>query len=553
MILFVQDFAWFAVVLRALLLTLQTLTLGGVVFLAFLQPGEDIPAAMPRCLRWLKRASIALAAVGAAYVVVNSTVLMISVGLHLRDLLTADYFVSGCITAALGVEIAVIARRCERRPSAILLQRVLPALALGLMVNDVFTSHAVSRMENRWLLAAMTLVHQLAAAAWLGVLPFLLMAMRAAEATPERMRPVLRRFTYAAVSGAVALAVTGVVMSWFYVGSAPALYGTAYGVMVVSKAIMLLLLVAMGAMNFRTGRLAEFGRGTLALLRRFTELELIAAFSLVLMAASLTSQPPGIDLVEGRLTPAEIADHFKPRMPVLQHPPLESLAPATSAEEAALHPDDLERAAAHTNRDPDLAWSEFEHNWAGIFLIAIGVMGVIAATPGGQWARFWPLIFIVMSIFLMIFSDPENWPLGPIGYWQSFSDPEVLVHRVALSFLIIFGIFETGVQTGRLALKWGLVFPTLSVAAASAFLVHTHALGNVKLELLTEISHTPISVLGILAGALRLVQIWLTADRARLAGDSDAKRLDGPIRFAAIAWPLCMLLAGVVLVNYREG
>ena len=327
-----------------------------------------------------------------------------------------------------------------------------------------------------------------------------------------------------------------------------ALYGTAYGVLVASKASCCCFW-ELSAANLRAGRESGFLLANVTLIKRVSEFELLAAFAVLLMAASLTSQPPGVDLVEGRVAMPDLVQHFRPTKPTLKHPPLESLAPVTPIEESLRNPDDLERAAAHTNSDPDLAWSQFEHNWAGIFLIAIGVLGVVSAYPKGRSATAWPLIFIAMSIF----SDPENWPLGPISFWESFSDPEVALHRVVLSFLMIFGLFEAGVQSGRLAEKWSYVFPTLAILASCSLLIHSHALGNVRLETFTEISHIPISIFGLLTDALRLLQLWLRRDRARLIESGGAAKLARPIHLASLACPVCLIVAGIVLVNYREG
>ncbi len=399
-------------------------------------------------------------------------------------------------------------------------------------------------------------MHQGAAASWLGGLAFFVLAIRTPGLEPASARRLLQRFTVVAIGSVVTLIVTGVLLSVFFIGSVQALYGTAYGVMVVSKAIMLLVLLVIGGANFLAGRAAGFGQAAFSLLRRFSELELITAFTVILLAASLTSQPPGVDLVDGRLTLPEIAEYMHPQPPLLLHPPLEAMSPATPLDEAARNPDDLERIRAHTEGDADRAMDTFEHNWAGIFILFIATLAMISNFRWGRWARFWPLSFIVMSIFLMIFADTENWPLGPIGYWQSFVDPEVALHRIALSLLIVFAIFETGVQTGRLRQRFALVFPLIAVAATSAFLLHSHSLGNVRRELLLEMTHTPISILGFMFGMFRLTELSLRKDLAALAPAQleagETLRLRRTIRFASLAWPACLFLAGLILVGYHQ-
>jgi len=68
-------------------------------------------------------------------------------------------------------------------------------------------------------------------------------------------------------------------------------------------------------------------------------------------------------------------------------------------------------------------------------------------------------------------------------------------------------------------------------------LTHTHALANIKAQLLTEISHVPIALLGMTAGLAR----WLEL------------RLDGPpSRIASRIWPVAFALVGLILLFYRE-
>jgi putative copper resistance protein D len=552
MIWLVEDFGLLSVILRAIILTLQTLVVGGIFFalLVLTRDGETASSITARTGRWIGRFSLSLAVAGALYIATDSAILSTTTGIAVQGLIGADYFLSGLIVIGLSLAIFSVTLRARLRPSPV----ALAALASALMIDAVFSSHAVSRMDHRVLLSVLTLLHQGAAALWMGGLAFLFLALRDAGLSFAAARAMLGRFATVAMFSVATIVGSGISLSVFYIGSAQALYGTAYGVMVIYKALLLGIIVLVGAVNFSAAREGRFAHSTITLLRRFSELELAFFLAVLLTAASLTSQPPGIDLVEGRLTASELAIHFKPAFPPLHHPPLESLAPATPLEEMLATPDNQERAAAHTNRDPDLAWSEFEHNWAGIFLVLIGTGGFISAFHWGRWARYWPLIFFVLAIFLMVFSDPENWPLGPISYWKSFSDPEVLQHRIFFSLLIVYGVFEIGVQTGRLRQRWAaLVFPTMLIFGSCGMLLHSHALGNVRLELLAEISHTMIGVLGFVCGAFRWLEIWLKDDLAHSPEDRRDPRLARAVAAAARVWPICLVLIGLVLFNYREG
>jgi len=44
-------------------------------------------------------------------------------------------------------------------------------------------------------------------------------------------------------------------------------------------------------------------------------------------------------------------------------------------------------------------------------------LAVLAQTRRISWVSNWPLLFLGLSIFLFLRSDPEVWPLGPNGFW----------------------------------------------------------------------------------------------------------------------------------------
>ena len=109
-----------------------------------------------------------------------------------------------------------------------------------------------------------------------------------------------------------------------------AFYGTSYGAMVVSKVILLGLLLVMGGLNFIiVRRLDTNDAALLTNLRRFAEVEIGIGFTVILAAASLTSQPPAVDLVVDRANAGEVLARLAPRWPALRTPALSELAPVT--------------------------------------------------------------------------------------------------------------------------------------------------------------------------------------------------------------------------------
>jgi hypothetical protein len=63
-------------------------------------------------------------------------------------------------------------------------------------------------------------------------------------------------------------------------------------------------------------------------LRRCGEAEIGIGFTVVLAAASLTSQPPAVDLPNDRATAAQSAGRLLPRVPRLETPPVSALSPS---------------------------------------------------------------------------------------------------------------------------------------------------------------------------------------------------------------------------------
>jgi putative copper resistance protein D len=77
----------------------------------------------------------------------------------------------------------------------------------------------------------------------------------------------------------------------------------------------------------------------------------------------------------------------------------------------------------------------------------------------------------------------------------------------------------------------------MSAAGGALLLTHSHAIANVKDQLLIELTHTPLALAGIAAGWARWLEI----------------RADGPVqRAAGWVWPLCFLFIGALLLLYRE-
>src|SRR5271154_1120237 len=104
---FLRMFDFLSVLLRAGTLTFQTLTIGGIGFLAFvLRPsGPEAPALESVCRSWIRRSAAALAATEALFVCSNLIILTASAGLTFREAVGANlvYAAGLSVVAALSI------------------------------------------------------------------------------------------------------------------------------------------------------------------------------------------------------------------------------------------------------------------------------------------------------------------------------------------------------------------------------------------------------------------------------------------------------------------
>jgi putative copper resistance protein D len=539
---FLRDYPLAAVLLRAATLAFNSLLIGGLVFCTLLlrqsvSCSNTMTTFLPRGLRLLRIAAIGLATAQVLFIVLDTAMLMSTSGLGLSDVYTANYFLAGLLSFFTAVILLFISRQGLPQKSIWLL------FVAPLMVATVWTSHGASRLEYRIPLMVLTGLHQLAVALWIGGMPYLwlLVSSRANDSGGEddAAARTVRRYSTMAVASVIVLVAAGVAMAMVYTQSWSAVYGTGYGVVLVAKSIMLVVVLVLGAGNFLLIRRQRFNSSPWLLrIAQFSEAEIGIGFTIILAAASLTAQPPAVDLVQNRLTLPEISARMNPQWPSFSTPSVHAL-PAVQTMKAAIQtyassPDDAKAA----NNAMEQEWSDYNHHWAGVILLVAGMLAMLGRWDRAEWARHWPLAFLGLAIFLFLRADPEAWPLGPRGFWASFYNPEDLQHRLEILLIVSFVAFEWGVQTRRIrSQKAALIFPAVCALGGALLLTHSHTLGNVKEELLTEITHTAIALLAVFAGWSR----WL---EVRGAGRGQ--------RMAAWVWPMCLVGIGLVLLNYRE-
>ena len=550
MTLLVDIFGYLSIILHGLVIVAQSMTLGGVMFLVFLlrpfagvlSQGKDLERRVARLTMFSALGLVLAELAGNA---LQIAVLMATVNLPFSNVIQASFAIAGAvkILCALLLIPCLSARFSTSRVSA-LLALLLCAVELTAATS---TTHAYARLSDNTLLLLVEGMHQFGAAIWIGGIPCFVMALgRLHDADGWRL--VGARFSRMSMIGVGCIVVSGAVMSVFYIGSLQGFYGTAYGVMVGAKIAMFLALLALGFSNFlATERLRKKQDVPVIRLRRFAEIEIGIGFTIFFAAASLTSVPPAVDLTTDRVSLHEIAVRNAPAWPRLSSPDHDQLA--VSQLQAQL---DSEAAHSHQaaalaivpgsgvlapRNAQDIAWSEYNHHWAGIFVLLIGLLALLNRAGVG-WAKHWPLLFLALAAFLLVRSDPEVWPLGNEGFWAAWRDVEVAQHRFFVLLILLFGVFEWAVRTGRLRNpKAALAFPLLVSVGGAMLLTHTHQISNVKDQLLIELTHTPLALSGVAAGWARWLELRLPGRGGRIAG---------------WVWPVCFLLVGIILLWYRE-
>jgi putative copper resistance protein D len=549
MALLLDIFGFLSVMLRGVVLTAQSLTIGGIAFLALLldplapRLGREGAAALRRCHTLLRWSAVVLAGIELLFVLTEASVLAGTIDISLADALGADFARFGIVAMAAALATAAL----TGRPLATGRFSPLPLLAVTILVAQVASSHAAAQLNGRTPLLIADFAHMAGAAAWIGGIPYLLLTLQQMRNPTDEAR-IGRRFSLIAMGAVAILVAAGIVMALTYIGSLEAFYGTAYGVMVGTKVLLLVGLLFLGAMNYRVvERLRRDPRTPILRLRRFAEVEIGVGLAVLFAAASLTSQPPAVDLTTDRATLHDIVERLTPHWPRFESPDHASLA--LSELDAALHNTvrtDAPRPAAYVPGEgiapprnaEDVAWSEYNHHWAGLFVLAIGLLALLERTGRAPWARHWPLLFLGLAAFLFLRSDPEVWPLGTVGFIASLRDPEVVQHRIFVLLTAGFALFEWRVRTGRLRQPGAaLVFPLVTALGGTLLLTHSHALANLKDQLLIEISHVPLALCGITAGWSRWLELRLDERGSRIA---------------AWVWPVAFVLVGLILLSYRE-
>ncbi len=410
------------------------------------------------------------------------------------------------------------------------------ALALPMIVAGAWLVHGASRLEDRALLMSFTVLHQVAAAVWVGSVFQLLSVWRLKKAgrINEELWPILLwRFSPMGIVAVLAILGSGLPIALYYIDSWNGFIGSGYGNLLMVKILMLLIALGFASMNRHAVHdyfLTSNNHDINCRVPYYIETEILVLITLLFTAASLASQPPAVDIPNLTATWQEVLHTFAPRIPRIESPSHEALLAGEAGRVAIVGQVPSEAATA---------WSDYNHNMSGIFLTVMSVFAMLSYFSKFKWAKYWPIGFVLLGIFLFFRSDAETWPLGPIGFWDStFNNGEVLQHRIATLLVFMLGVMEIKARLIRdPSSRLPYVFPILAAFGGLMLLAHSHVGFQPKTAFLIQVGHTLMGLFALILACGRWLELKL---------DSPGKEIAGFISVFAL------FQIGVVLMFYQE-
>lgn len=236
-----------------------------------------------------------------------------ALGRPLADLLSHGRFATlwwarlGLVTLAL----AIVSVRGLHAGSA---RIALGAVALALLTSSL-NSHSAALVSGAYLAVSADWLHFMAVGSWIGGLFSLVFVLETVVRASERRADAVRaqavaRFSALAVIAVVVITATGTFQAWLQVGSWDGLLQTLYGLSIVAKVGLMLLMLVLAAFNLLivkprlAGGLSSGGLSQMsALARRFgfsVRGELAVGVVVLAVAAILSGSPPAREQIAQR-------------------------------------------------------------------------------------------------------------------------------------------------------------------------------------------------------------------------------------------------------------
>jgi copper resistance protein D len=524
-------------------LVCYSLTIGGLFWgMVILRPWRDHAKynniLLEKCIALIYKGAIALAIAQLLKIIIKVW-LMTALLEHwpFPEFAYTTQFIGGSIRL---IFILLLARYCylylRKAPYSYYHWSSAATLAIPLVISGAWLVHGAGRFDNRFILMSLTVVHQLAAAAWVGGIFQLvnLWILRQQKLVPEKLWPeLLGRFSTLGIAAVAVLLFTGVVVSLQYIDSWNGFLGTGYGNLLVVKVLLLTIALGFAWKNRLAVQQYRLSGNNYALNHKtpyYIEAETFVLITLLFTAASLASQPPAVDIPSLTATWNEVLQTFTPRIPRITSPAHQALLAGEAGRTAIVGQVPSEAATA---------WSDYNHNISGIFLTVMSCFAMLSYKKEYPWARYWPAGFIGLGIFLFFRSDAETWPMGPIGFWESIStNGEVLQHRIATLLVLVLGATEIRARlTTDPNSKLPYILPFLAAFGGLMLLTHSHVGFQAKTAFLIQVGHTLMGVFALILAIGRWLELKLEEPGKSIAG------------FISV---FALFQIGLILMFYRE-
>lgn len=191
-----------------------------------------------------------------------------------------------------------------------------------------------------------------------------------------------------------------------------------------------------------------------------------------------------------------------------------------------------------------VAYSEFNHHIAGVFLLLIG-LGEVRQAMGWQsltWTRaLLPSALIVAGIFLLIWSDHDAWPIGSLSFSETFGgrDPEVLQHKMYGILALAVGSVELLRRVGWSGhALWATPLPLFAIVGGLMLFSHSH--GDHPAAHKIALHHATMGTMAIVAGSSKFISGWRS------------RQLSAERSYWELLWACLVVAIGLQLLIYSE-
>jgi putative copper export protein len=176
----------------------------------------------------------------------------------------------------------------------------LAGIAVALAISASFMGHPAAATSSRGIAITLDAIHVLGAGGWVGsILALTIAAVPNVTLVPagqrvDVVRGLLRAFSPLALSCAAIAAVSGAAGGWLQLGDTRLILGSEYGIVLVRKVVIVLVIAAVGAYHWRVVQRATAGERWVPGLRASLAIDVAFVLLVLVMTAILTGTSPPV-------------------------------------------------------------------------------------------------------------------------------------------------------------------------------------------------------------------------------------------------------------------